>query len=389
VTAATPGFEPWTFELDPAAVEDLRDRLGRTRWPDELPGVGWTRGTALSPLQELCRRWRDDFDFDAFVDRVNRFPQVTTTVDGQDLHLLHVRSPEPGARPLLLAHGWPGSVAEFWDVLGPLTDPATHGRDPAGAFHVVAPSLPGYGFSGPTREAGWDVGRTAGAFAEVMDRLGYDRYFCQGGDWGSMVVSELSARHPDRVAALHLNLLVAGPPKDGPGPVDEAEEAEEAELAASARFRALESAYQQVHATRPQSLAYGLTDSPAGLAGWILEKFQAWTGGDGLAAFSPDRLLDNLSIYWFTCTINASMRMYHETIGPERVGPRVGRPHPEVPIGFARYPGEPFNSPRRWIESAFNVVRWSDLPAGGHFPAMQVPDLFVDEVSSFFATRPL
>jgi microsomal epoxide hydrolase len=379
-------IDPFTFTLEPGAVADLHDRLARTRWPDELPGGGWARGTELGSLQEVCRHWRDDFDFDAFVERCNRFPQLMATIDGQRIHLLHVRSPEPGARPLLLTHGWPGSVAEFWDVIGPLTDPAAHGGDPATALHVVAPSLPGYGFGGPTTEPGWDIGRVADAFGELMAVLGYDRYFCQGGDWGSMVASEMSRRHPEHVAALHLNLLVAGPPKDAAAP---AEGAEAAEIETSAGFRALESAYQQIQGTKPQTLAYGLTDSPAGLAGWILEKFEAWTGGDGLASFPVDRLLDNLSIYWFTGTINSSMRMYHETIGPARVGPRLGRPDTSVPIGFARYPGEPFNSPRRWVEAAFNIVRWTDMPAGGHFPAMQVPDDFVREVGGFFATRPL
>ncbi|HEY2330391.1 MAG TPA: epoxide hydrolase [Acidimicrobiales bacterium] len=377
-------IEPYTFELTPGQIDDLRQRLDRTRWPDALPDSGWNLGTNLDALQGLCRRWQTDFDFQSFLSRCNRFPQFTTEALGQTIRFLHVRSPEPGARPLLLTHGWPGSVAEFWDVLGPLTDPVAHGLDPAGALHVVAPSLPGYGFSGPTTQPGWDIGRVADAFAELMAALGYDRFFCQGGDWGSMVSSEISRRQPSRVAALHLNLLVAPRLKDVP-PTEE----EEAQIERSSAFLALESAYQQIQGTKPQTLAYGLTDSPAGLAAWILEKFQSWTGAAGLAEFAPDRLLDNLSVYWFTGTINSSMRLYYESIGPRNTGRRQGRPPSDVPTGFACYPGEPFNSPRRWIEAAYDIVRWSDMPRGGHFPAMQVPEDFVAEVSGFFAQRPL
>jgi epoxide hydrolase len=271
-------------------------------------------------------------------------------------------------------------VAEFFDVIGPLSDPVAHGGEAADAFHVVAPSLPGYGFSGPTTELGWNIERTARAFVEVMDRLGYDRFFAQGGDWGSFVSSSLATAFPNRVAAVHLNLVMAGPPDDNPT------EEEKAEAAKLATFVATESGYQGIHATKPQTLAYGLTDSPAGLAGWILEKFHGWSGPDGDQRFNLDRLLDNISIYWLTGTINSSMRMYYEMMNP-LTGARL-RPRPlDVPVGIGRYPDEPFTAPRRWVEATHHPVYVSEPPAGGHFPAMQVPQLFVDDLRAFFRSR--
>lgn len=381
---AGPEIAPFTFQLGDAAVADLRDRLSRTRWPDVLPDSGWARGAALDAVRPLVERWAEGYDFEAFVARCNQFPQVTTVIDGQQVHAIHARSPEPDAVPLIMTHGWPGSVAELFDVIGPLSDPRAHGLDPALAFHVVAPSLPGYGFSGPTSEAGWDIHRVATAFGELMSRLGYDRYFAQGGDWGSMVTSSLSTQFPEQVAAIHLTLLVAGPPKDGSEPT----EAETAEMTARGAYMAMETGYQGIQATKPQTLGVALNDSPAGLATWILEKFHGWTGGDGLGEFDPDRLLDNLSIYWFTQTIHSSTRLYYETTGPAGMG-RLKPASATVPMGFAHYPGEPFNSPRRWLEARFNIVHWADMAHGGHFAAMQVPGPFVDDLRTFFGSQSL
>src|ERR1700728_1132031 len=370
-------IELFEVVVDAAEVVDLRERLARTRWPDQLPATGWSLGTDRGALQELCERWRSTFDWTDFARRCNQFPQFTTAVDGQRLHFIHARSPEATARPLLITHGWPGSVAEFFDVIGPLADPVAYGGQPEDAFHVVAPSLPGYGFSGPTTELGWNIERTARAFGEVMDRLGYGRFFAQGGDWGAFVSSSLAKAFPSRVAAVQLNLVMAGPP--GGNPTEE----EKAAADKLATFVATESGYQGIHATKPQTVAYGLTDSPAGLAAWILEKFHGWSGPEGDRKFNPDRLLDNISIYWLTGTINSSMRMYYEMMNPI-TGARLTPTPLDVPLGVSRYPDEPFTAPRRWVEGTHHPASVSEPREGGHFPAMQVPDIFVEDLRAFF-----
>lgn len=373
------GIEPFEVAVSEEAIQDLRRRLGETRWPDQLPDAGWEYGADREYLRELCAYWRETFSWDGFEGRLNAFDQYTTEIGGQRVHFYHVRSPEPDARPLLLSHGWPGSVAEFLDVLGPLADPGGHGGDPADAFHVVAPSLPGYGFSGPTAERGYDVARIAETFAALMDRLGYDGYVAQGGDWGALVSAILAERYPDRVDALHTNMIMARPP-DVEDPTAMLDEAELADLEATRAFRETETGYYELQATKPQTAAYGLTDSPAGLAGWIVEKFHGWSDceADPEESFERDRLLDNLSVYWLTRTINASMRLYYETdpgaLVPERV---------DVPTGHARYPAEISKPPRSWAEAVYDVVHWSEMSEGGHFAAMEVPELFVDDLRTF------
>ncbi|WP_455448839.1 epoxide hydrolase family protein [Natrinema thermotolerans] len=372
-----------SFEVsvDPDEIDDLRTRLERTRWPDQLPETGWADGTDREFLRDLCAYWRAEFDWAAFEDRCNEFDQYVTTIDGQRLHFYHVRSPEPDATPLVLSHGWPGSVTEFLDVLGPLTDPAAHGGDPADAFHVVAPSLPGFGFSGPTTEQGYDVPRIADAFADLMARLGYDRYVAQGGDWGALVAALLGANYPDRVDAIHTNMLFLHPSSlEADDPTALLDEQGLADYRETAAFRETETAYHEIQATKPQSLAYGLTDSPAGLAGWIVEKFRAWSDCDGdlESWIDRDRLLDNLSVYWLTGTIGSSMRLYAET--------DVGAATPEsvdVPTGHARYPAEVYKTPRGWAEAVYDVEYWSEQPEGGHFAAMEVPELFVEDLRAF------
>ncbi|WP_254538243.1 epoxide hydrolase family protein [Halomarina litorea] len=371
---------PFEVSVADDDVADLRRRLAATRWPDDPPADDWSYGTDPEYLRTLCEYWRESYDWDAFERRLNRFDQYVTTIDGQRVHCYHVRSPEPDATPLLLSHGWPGSIVEFLDVLGPLSDPAAHGGDPDDAFHVVAPSLPGYGFSGPTTGAGWDARRIAEAFAELMTRLGYDRFLAQGGDWGALVTAILGAEYPDRVAAIHTNLLFLRPSafEDPMGMLDEEGRAD---YEATKAAREGETGYQAIQSTKPQTLAYGLTDSPAGLAAWVVEKFRTWSDCDGdvESRFDRERLLDNLGVYWLTGTVNASMRLYYETTFEDVVPDSV-----DVPTGHARYPVEVSRTPRAWAEAVYDIEHWVEMPEGGHFAAMEVPDLFVEDLRTFF-----
>ncbi|THE63667.1 epoxide hydrolase [Salinadaptatus halalkaliphilus] len=375
-------IQPFDVTVSRDAIEDLQRRLDEARWPDQLPEAGWQYGTDRNHLRELCDYWRTEYDWGTLEDRLGRFDQYVTTIDGQQLHFYHVQSPEPDAKPLLLSHGWPGSVAEFLDVLGPLTDPAAYGGDPADAFHVVAPSLPGFGFSGPTRESGWGVRRIAETFATLMDRLGYESYFAQGGDWGSLITAILGARYPERLEAIHMNMLFVKPSSLA-DPMEGLSEQGKADYQETKTFRERETAYQEIQGTKPQTLAYGLNDSPIGLAGWIVEKFHGWSdcGDDLESSFDRDRLLDNLSVYWLTETINASMRLYYETDTGAAIPESV-----DVPTGHARYPAEITKTPRAWAEAVYDITYWEDQPEGGHFAAMEVPNLFVDDVRSFFRT---
>jgi microsomal epoxide hydrolase len=367
----------------PAVLDDLRDRLGRTRLPNAVEGIGWEQGTDLEHLVGLLEYWRDGYDWRRCEQELAALDEHSIDVDGQPIHALVARSPNPDALPLLLVHGWPGSVVEFLDAVGPLTDPAAHGVDDADAFHVVAPSLPGFGFSGPTRERGWHPRRIAAAFVELMTDLGFDRFGAQGGDWGSVVTANVADLAPERVAGLHLNFVTVPPPKDGPPLTD----AEQADFARLLEWRKDGAGYQEIQGTRPQTLGYALQDSPAGLCAWIVEKFRAWSdcGGDVERAFSRDRLLDNVTLYWVTGTAASSCRIYWEM----RQAGRSATPQEfvDVPTGIANFPAEITKVPRAWVERRYRVVHWTELPRGGHFAAMEVPDLFVDDVRTFF--RPL
>lgn len=386
--AQPPGFEPFVPTVSNAAVTDLRERLARTRWPDQLSDApSWTMGCDLATLQALCHAWQH-FDVQAFLARLAACPQFITRIDGAAVHVLHRRSPRADARPLIITHGWPGSVWEFHRVLDALAEPA----DPAQpAYHVVCPSIPGYGFSGPTLERGWNVLRVARAWAELMRRLGYPRYGAQGGDWGAMISAHLAAIDPEHCAALHMNMVVAGPP-DPANPTAGLSAEELADVQTMQWHRTHGFAYQDIQKTRPQTLAYGLTDSPAGLAGWVLEKFHAWadltpTGGDVLARFGLDTLCANLSIYWFTGTINASMRMYYESIGPGR---QVGLPRVPVPTACAIFPHDIFRAPRSWAEAQYpQLQRYTRFARGGHFAALEEPELLVDDLRAFFTVERL
>lgn len=373
-------IQPFEVESFRDEIDELERRLADTRWPDLLPDAGWEYGTEREYLQTLCGHWRDGFNWTAFEERLNQFEQYTTRIDGQRIHFYHVRSSSSSARPLLLSHGWPGSVVEFLDVLGPLAEPEAHGGDPADAFHVVAPSLPGYGFSGPTSEPGYDVPRITDAFAELMDRLGYDHYFAQGGDWGALIMAFLGANYREHVPAIHTNALFVRPSRLD-DPMEMLDEQGRSDYRETKKFRDRETGYMEAQSTKPQTLAYGLNDSPAGLAAWIVEKFRTWSdcGGDLESSFDRDRLLDNVSVYWFTGTINSSMRLYYETDFQEAVPERV-----DVPTGHARYPAEVYKTPRAWAEEVYDIVSWSEMPEGGHFAAMEVPDLFVEDLREFF-----
>jgi microsomal epoxide hydrolase len=373
---------PFEIRVPDAVLDDLRERLARTRFPDQIEGAGWDYGTELGFLRELVAYWRDKFDWRAVEAQLRRYEHFTTTIDGQRIHFLHARSKHARALPLVVTHGWPGSILEFMKILDPLTDPTAHGGRAEDAFHVVCPSIPGYGFSEPTRTRGWDCQRVAEAEIELMRRLGYARYGAQGGDWGALISTQIGRLDEAHCAGVHLNMVVALPPPDAP-PLSEQEKARVAELE---RFRANESGYQQIQGTKPQTLGYGLTDSPAGLCAWIVEKFRAWSdcGGDVESRFTKDELLANVTLYWVTGTINSSVRLYYETFKGGRVGVTQGRV--DVPTGAAIFPKEIFKPPRAWAERHYNVTHWSELPRGGHFAAMEEPALLVEDVRAFFRT---
>jgi pimeloyl-ACP methyl ester carboxylesterase len=374
--------EPFRIEATAADLADLHERLARTRWPEAETVLGsaepWSQGVPLDYLAEVCEYWRTQYDWRHREALLNEIPQFRTEVDGLGLHFLHAVSPEPDALPLLLTHGWPGSVVEFASVLGPLTDPVAYGGEARDAFTVVAPSLPGYGFSDKPSEPGWNVERIARAEGELMARLGYRRYGAQGGDWGSMITAAIGAQHPERVAGIHLTMPVA-PQRQG----DETElsPTEQAGLAAYAQHRKTGAGYSRQQSTRPQTLGYGLVDSPAGQAAWILEKFWAWTDCRNVPedAVSRDQLLDNVMLYWLPATGASSARLYWESF----VRPELVPVH--VPTGCSIFPKEIMRFPRAWVEQRFTDLRyWNELDRGGHFAALEQPDSFVDELRSFF-----
>jgi microsomal epoxide hydrolase len=372
------------IEVSDAVLTDLAERLARTRFPDQLEGAGWDYGTELSYARELVSYWRTKYDWRTHERSLNQFEHWKTNVRDLDLHFIHQRSKEPSALPLVITHGWPGSVYEFHKIIGPLTDPAAHGGSASDAFHVICPSIPGYGWSGPTHEPGWDVGRVAQTFAKLMDRLGYPKYGAQGGDWGSIITTYLGLNDPQHVAGIHLNMVVAGPPQGVANPMEGVVPEEMQGLADMGAFQKNETGYQQIQGTKPQTLGLALNDSPAGLAGWIVEKFRTWSdcGGDVEKRFSKDELLTNIMIYWVTQTINSSIRLYCETM-------RVGRFAPagkkiEAPTGCSIFPKEIIRPPRRWAEAQYNVAQWTVHRAGGHFAALEEPAALVEDVRSFF-----
>jgi pimeloyl-ACP methyl ester carboxylesterase len=371
---------PFRVEVPDAALEDLRARLRRTRWPEPETVTDWSQGTPLAYTRELCRYWLEDYDWPAANARLNQFPQFITAIDGLDVHFLHVRSPHPDATPLVLTHGWPGSVVEFRQVIGPLTDPVAHGGTAADAFHVVCPSLPGYGFSGKPAATGWGVEHIADAWDQLVGRLGYERYGAQGGDWGSSVTMHLGRRHPGHLVGIHLNMIPGARPTDREAA--DLTDAEQAALAALAEHGKSGTGYSKQQSTRPQSVGYGLVDSPAALAGWIIEKFYAWTDNDGdpASAVRLDDLLDNLMLYWLPGAGASAARLYWESFRAFVPGGPI-----PAPAACSIFPAEIYRPSRRWAEPLFADLRyWSELPKGGHFAAFEQPELFTAEVRAAF-----
>lgn len=379
-------IRPFRIDVPQADLDDLRSRLAATRWPSQLPGVGWSRGVPVDYLKELAEYWRTSYDWRKHEAALNEHPQYVTTIDGANVHFLHVRSPEPDALPLVITHGGLGSVAEFLDVIGPLTDPRSHGGDPADAFHLVIPAIPGYGFSGPTPETGWTTDRIAKAWAELMRRLGYERYGAQGGDWGSFVTPQLGRIDPDRVVGVHVNAASAGFIPFGDVSDEELATFTDAEKARLARINAFltdGNAYFQISATRPQTVAYGHADSPIAQLAWIVEKFKEWTHpAEALpdTAVDRNRLLTNVMLYWLTGTAASSAQLYYENM-------HSGSWHQEpvaVPTGVAVFAED--MAIRRYAEHGHNIVHWSEFDRGGHFAALEAPDLYVGDVRAFFRT---
>jgi epoxide hydrolase len=379
-------IRPFRIDVPQADLDDLRDRLARTRWPRELPGVGWERGAPMGYLRELAEYWRDGFDWRAQEERLNRFPQFTTEMSGQEIHFLHVRSPEPDALPMLVSHGWPSTVAEFEKIIGPLTDPRAHGGDPRDAFHLVVPTLPGFGFSPPVTETGWGLPRTVAAYAELMRRLGYERYGTQGGDIGAGVAGMLAGASDGAVVGIHMN----GPSNFGTAP-DEAAltDVEKDRLRRTAEFEAHGAGYLALQSNQPSTIGVALNDSPVAQLAWIVEKFQAWTDCHGHPenALTRDEMLDDITLYWLTATGASSARLYWESIRQvQQVFSSSASDTVTVPTGCSLFPAEVIRPSRRWAERRFLDIRhWHELDRGGHFAAFEQPELFTDEVRTFFS----
>jgi epoxide hydrolase len=374
---------PFKVHVEDSVLADLGQRLARTRFPGEIAGSNWDYGTNLAYVKELVTYWREKFDWRAAERRLNQFDQFTTRIDGVDIHFVHQRSKNPTALPLAVTHGWPGSVAEFTKIIGPLTDPAAHGGNASDAFHVVAISLPGFGFSGKPTERGYGPERIAGIVAQLMARLGYTRYGLQGGDWGSSISRFAALNDASHVAGLHLNFCLAGPPAGAKDPNEGITPVELERSRARTAFFDTERGYFMEQSTKPQTIGYALDDSPAGLAAWIVEKFRSWSDVDGDVEkkFTKDELLTNIMLYWVTQSGASSARIYYEN---QRAKPPQGRV--QVPTACAVFPKEISIPPRRWVEAQYNVTRWTEMPRGGHFAAMEEPELLVDDIRAFFRT---
>jgi len=376
--AQAPAVVPFKAHIPEEVLADLRHRLAQTKWPDQLPGTTWEHGTDIATLRKLADYWAKGYDWRVQEARINRLEQFTTEIDGQRIHFIHQRSPRPDAISLLLLHGWPGSIVEFLTLIEPLTTPKDSNTP---AFHVIIPSLPGVGFSGPTKSPGWDTQRMARGFVVLMDRLGYSRYGIQGGDWGSLIARRMAVQAPKSVIGLHLNFLPVPPPS--PAALAQLSEVERR------RFMGFqdgdEFAYFKLQESSPQTIAYALTDSPAGWLAWTAGKFRAFSdnNGDFLTAVNRDAFFTNITLYWVTGTVGSSMRIYREE---KLAGPNSSQlPRIETPVAYAVFPKEAIASPQRWIDRTYNVVQRTEMPKGGHFAALEQPDLLVKDVRMFFA----
>jgi epoxide hydrolase len=369
---------PYAIDVPGAVIEDLKQRLSNTRWPDPIPNTGWDYGADIAYIQELCAYWMDEYDWRKHEAALNAYPQFVSNIDGVDLHYWHVNGRGPNPFPLLLLHGWPGSMFEFHHLIGPLTDPAAHGGDAADSFDVVIPALPGFGFSGHPRERGWGPSRMAAAFNELMvSELGYDRYGTQGGDWGGIITGRMGAVHARHIAGMHLNFVISYRPEGDDSPESKAAHA------ARTDFLAMGAGYQAIQETKPMSLAAAQTDSPAGLAAWIVEKFRSWSdcGGDVENVFTKDQLLTNIMFYWAPNSIASAARIYFE----DRVEPGdISQARVEPPVAIAVLPKEIWPSPRAWCETRYNIQRWTEFAKGGHFAAMERPQELLDDLRAFY-----
>ena len=377
---------PFEIQVSDAAIEDLQRRLASTRMPDQLAQTSWEYGTDSSYLAELLSYWQNDFDWREQESQLNQFDQFKTEIDDLDMHFIHQRSENPDAIPLMVVHGWPGSVAEFTKIIGPLTDPVAHGGNIADSYHVIAPSLPGFGFSEKPNQPGYSPEKFAHILAALMERLGYEQYAIAGGDWGAIINRYLANNYPDRLIGLHSNMVLANPPADE-ALRNNVSEAESTLREARTAYMQNEVGYQQIQRTKPQSLGYGLNDSPAGLAAWIVEKFHGWTdmpqGADGDLDnhFTKDELLTNISIYWFTETITSSARIYYESSKTPIAKPIE---YIAVPTGAAVYPAEIYITPKSWVEAAYDLRHYTLMDKGGHFAALEQPESYINELNTFF-----
>lgn len=372
-------IQPFTINAGDDALADLHRRLKATRWPEKEPVADWTQGVPLSYVREVCAYWADEYNWRAREALLNAHPQFLTKLQGLDVHFMHVQSPHADALPLLLTHGWPGSIVEFQKVVAPLTRPEEHGGSAADAFHLVCPSLPGYGFSQKPAAIGWGVQKIADAWSQLMQRLGYNKYIAQGGDWGAMVTTCIGMQDPQHCMQIHLNMPIVPP---DPATMQELTEREKSALAGMQHYRDWDSGYSKQQSTRPQTLGYGLADSPAGQAAWILEKFWAWTDCQGHPenALGRDEMLDNIMLYWLPGTAASSARLYWESFNKPPMG------EVQVPVGCSIFPKEIFRASERWARKHFGdkLVYFNELDSGGHFAAFEKPGLFADEVRACF-----
>ena len=375
----TAAITPYRIEVPDALLDDLKIRLRNTRWPEAELVDDWSQGAPLAWIKDVCAYWGEGYDWRKREAALNRFAQFTTEIDGLPIHYLHVRSPHPQAMPLIMTHGWPGSVVEYHKVIEPLVDPVAHGGNAADAFHVICPSLPGFGFSGKPTTTGWGIDRIARAWAVLMDRLGYISYGAQGGDWGSAVTTALGAQDGAHCAGIHITLAMSARPNVEGEPTSEEARA----LKGIKHYADWDTGYSKQQSTRPQTLGYALTDSPSGQAAWILEKFWAWTDCNGHPEniFTRDELLDNVMLYWVTASAASSARLYWESFGPKKRTAHTVK----VPTGVAVFPKEIVTPVRKWMEAGYaNIIHWNEMPKGGHFAAFEQPDLFVAETRDFF-----
>jgi pimeloyl-ACP methyl ester carboxylesterase len=371
-------IRPFVIAVSDGTLDDLKQRLANTRWPEKETVDDWSQGIPLAYTQEVCDYWLNSYDWRAREALLNKNPQFITELNGLDIHFIHARSPHPQARPLLMTHGWPGSIVEFQKVISPLIDPVAHGGNAEDAFHVVCPALPGYGFSDKPKDTGWNVEKIAQTWNQLMLRLDYNTYFAQGGDWGAAVTAAIGMQNLGNCQAIHLNMVIVEP---DPATLDKLTPLEQSALAGMQHYSDFDSGYSKQQSTRPQTVGYGLSDSPVGQMAWILEKYWAWMDCDGHPenVVTKDELLDNIMLYWCNASAASSARLYWESFND------LSRDEIVLPTGCSVYPKEIFRASRRWAERRFkNLIHWNELEKGGHFAAFEVPETFISEIRHCF-----